>query len=59
LQRLNKSNRCFRFSAFDEPWKIMYNEKGKEWEDKWGIMDVNRNLKKGVTIPDCDGQTVS
>ncbi|KAL1604897.1 hypothetical protein SLS60_004437 [Paraconiothyrium brasiliense] len=49
----------FWFSAFDEPWKIMYNEKGKEWEDKWGLMDVNRNLKKGVTIPDCDGQTVS
>ncbi|KAJ4355441.1 uncharacterized protein N0V89_003457 [Didymosphaeria variabile] len=49
----------FWFSAFDEPWKIMYNEKGKEWEDKWGLMDVDRNLKKGVTIPDCDGQTVS
>ncbi|KAF1970612.1 glycoside hydrolase [Bimuria novae-zelandiae CBS 107.79] len=48
----------FWFSAFDEPWKIMYNTKGKEWEDKWGLMDVNRNLKKGVTIPDC-GQTVS
>lgn len=37
----------------------MYNEKGKEWEDKWGLMDVNRNLKKGVTIPDCGGQTAS
>jgi exo-beta-1,3-glucanase (GH17 family) len=49
----------FWFSAFDEPWKITYNTKGKEWEDKWGLMDVNRNLKKGVTIPDCDGKTVS
>lgn len=48
-----------RFSAFDEPWKVMYNEKGKEWEDKWGLMDVNRNLKNGVTIPDCGGKTVS
>ena len=48
-----------RFSAFDEPWKIRYNEKGKEWEDKWGLMDVNRNLKDGVTIPDCGGQTIS
>jgi hypothetical protein len=48
-----------RFSAFDEPWKITYNTKGKEWEDKWGLMDVNRNLKKGVTIPDCGGKTVS
>ena len=47
-----------RFSAFDEPWKIHDNEKGKEWEDKWGRMDVNRNLKKGVTIPDCGGQSV-
>lgn len=37
----------------------MYNEDGKEWEDKWGIMDVDRNIKKGVTIPDCNGQTIS
>ncbi|CAI6340749.1 unnamed protein product [Periconia digitata] len=48
----------FWFSAFDEPWKIRYNEEGKEWEDKWGLMDVNRNLKKGVKIPDCGGDTV-
>lgn len=48
----------FWFSAFDEPWKIRFNEPGKEWEDKWGLLDVNRNLKKGVTIPDCGGQTV-
>jgi len=48
----------FLFQAFDEPWKIKFNEKGKEWEDKWGIMDVNRNLKPGVTIPDCGGKTV-
>jgi hypothetical protein len=44
-----------RFSAFDEPWKIQYNSKGKEWEDKWGLMDVNRNLKQGLKIPDCGG----
>ncbi|TGZ78313.1 glycoside hydrolase [Ascodesmis nigricans] len=45
----------FWFSAFDEPWKVRYNEPelGKEWEDKWGLMDVNRNLKKGLVIPDC------
>lgn len=45
----------YRFSAFDEPWKIIYNEPklGKEWEDKWGLMDVNRNLKDGLVIPDC------
>lgn len=49
---------ALRFSAFDEPWKIRYNEEGKEWEDKWGLMDINRNLKKGLTIPDCGGQAL-
>ncbi|KAH7392394.1 glycoside hydrolase superfamily [Phaeosphaeria sp. MPI-PUGE-AT-0046c] len=48
----------FWFSAFDEPWKIRYNEKGKEWEDKWGLMDINRNIKPGVKIPDCAGQSL-
>jgi hypothetical protein len=47
-----------RFSAFDEPWKIRYNEKGKEWEDKWGLMDINRNIKPGLKIPDCGGQSL-
>ncbi|KAJ6436507.1 putative AC9 transposase [Purpureocillium lavendulum] len=47
------------FEAFDEPWKIRFNEKGKEWEDKWGLLDVNRKLKDGVKIPSCSGQTVS
>ncbi|KAF1951370.1 glycoside hydrolase [Byssothecium circinans] len=57
--RLEAKTEYFWFSAFDEPWKIRYNEKGKEWEDKWGLMDVNRNLKNGVKIPDCGGKTVS
>lgn len=48
----------FFFEAFDEPWKIRFNEEGKEWEDKWGLMTVNRELKDGITIPDCDGLTV-
>ncbi|KAF1919336.1 glycoside hydrolase superfamily [Ampelomyces quisqualis] len=48
----------FWFSAFDEPWKIRYNEKGKEWEDKWGLMDINRNIKPGLEIPDCGGQSL-
>ncbi|PGG98390.1 hypothetical protein AJ80_09540 [Polytolypa hystricis UAMH7299] len=48
----------FWFSAFDEPWKVEYNEAGKEWEDKWGLMDPGRNLKSGLTIPDCDGKTI-
>ncbi|KAJ6436483.1 hypothetical protein O9K51_10965 [Purpureocillium lavendulum] len=49
----------FWFEAFDEPWNISFNEKGKEWEDKWGLLDVNRKLKDGVKIPSCNGQTVS
>ncbi|EHL00156.1 putative glucan endo-1,3-beta-glucosidase btgC [Glarea lozoyensis 74030] len=47
----------FWFEAFDEPWKIKFNEPGKEWEDQWGLMDVNRVLKSGVKIPDCGGKT--
>ena len=48
----------FWFEAFDEPWKIKFNEEGKEWEDQWGMMDVNRKLKPGVKIPDCGGKTI-
>jgi exo-beta-1,3-glucanase (GH17 family) len=48
----------FWFEMFDEPWKISFNAPGKEWEDKWGLMDVNRNLKSGVKIPDCGGKTI-
>ena len=55
---LEKNINYFWFSAFDEPWKVRFNEKGKDWEDKWGLMDVNRNLKKGVKIPDCGGKTI-
>ena len=51
-------DRC-RFEAFDEPWKVIKNEPGKEWEDKWGLMDIDRKLKPGLIIPDCGGQTVS
>jgi len=58
-QALANGTNYFWFEAFDEPWKIKFNEEGKEWEDKWGLMDVNRNLKPGVTIPDCGGKTVS
>lgn len=52
------SNFYSRFEAFDEPWKVIYNTPGKEWEDKWGLMDPGRNLKPGLKIPDCNGQTV-
>ena len=50
--------RFIRFEAFDEPWKEQFNEPGKEWEDKWGLMDLARKLKPGVKIPDCDGKTI-
>ncbi|KAH8816944.1 glycoside hydrolase superfamily [Xylogone sp. PMI_703] len=58
-QSLKNGTEYFWFEAFDEPWKIVYDTPGKEWEDKWGLMDVNRNLKKGVVIPDCGGQEAS
>jgi hypothetical protein len=48
-----------RFEAFDEPWKIIYDTPGKNWEDKWGLMDQARNLKPGLKIPDCSGKTIS
>lgn len=48
-----------RFEAFDEPWKIRLNTAGRQWEDKWGLMDINRNLKPGLKIPDCGGKTVA
>ncbi|KAK1977519.1 endo-beta-1,3-glucanase [Colletotrichum cereale] len=55
---LTNGTNYFWFSAFDEPWKIKFNEKNKEWEDQWGLMDVNRKVKSGVKIPDCGGKTV-
>ncbi|KAJ8123862.1 hypothetical protein O1611_g9496 [Lasiodiplodia mahajangana] len=57
-QALNNGTNYFWFEMFDEPWKISFNEPGKEWEDQWGILDVNRKLKSGVNIPDCGGKTV-
>ncbi|KAL7948089.1 glycoside hydrolase [Trichoderma barbatum] len=57
-QALANGTNYFWFEAFDEPWKVSFNTAGKEWEDKWGLMDPNRKLKKGVKIPDCGGKTV-
>ncbi|KAL1892331.1 hypothetical protein Sste5346_007069 [Sporothrix stenoceras] len=56
---LTNGTEYFWFEAFDEPWKIQYDSGDENWEDHWGIMDVNRNLKSGITIPDCGGATVS
>ncbi|KAL8737902.1 MAG: hypothetical protein Q9181_001239 [Wetmoreana brouardii] len=57
-QSLANGTDFFWFEAFDEPWKKHLNEPGREWEDKWGLMDLARNLKPGVKIPDCGGKTV-
>ncbi|KAI0203329.1 glycoside hydrolase superfamily [Astrocystis sublimbata] len=57
-QALSNGTNYFWFEMFDEPWKESFNAPGKEWEDQWGILDVNRNLKKGVKIPDCGGKTI-
>ncbi|KAL8940665.1 MAG: hypothetical protein Q9211_002170 [Gyalolechia sp. 1 TL-2023] len=60
-QSLANGTDFFWFEAFDEPWKQRFNEPeiGKEWEDRWGLMDIARELKPGVKIPDCGGKTVS
>ncbi|KAI9862202.1 MAG: hypothetical protein M1824_001583 [Vezdaea acicularis] len=58
-QSLANSTEFFWFEAFDEPWKVQFDTPGKNWEDKWGLMDVNRNLKPGVKIPNCGGKTVA
>ncbi|KAI1330003.1 glycoside hydrolase superfamily [Xylariaceae sp. FL0255] len=58
-QALANGTTYFWFELFDEPWKIIYDTDGEDWEDHWGLMDVDRNLKSGVTIPDCGGKTVS
>jgi exo-beta-1,3-glucanase (GH17 family) len=58
-QALENGTDYFWFEAFDEPWKIQYNTPGKEWEDKWGLMDSARKIKSGLKIPDCGGKTAS
>ncbi|MCJ1358295.1 MAG: hypothetical protein MMC33_008294 [Icmadophila ericetorum] len=58
-QSLANNTEYFWFEAFDEPWKIIYDTPGEDWEDKWGLMDPGtRNIKPGLKIPDCGGQTV-
>lgn len=52
-QRLSDGTAYFWFEAFDEPWKVMYNTPGEEWEDKWGLLSSDRKLKDGVEIPSC------
>lgn len=57
-QALANGTNYFWFESFDEPWKIQFNSGNQNWEDHWGLMDVNRNLKEGVKIPDCGGKTI-
>lgn len=57
-QALNNGTNYFWFESFDEPWKWRFNSGDRNWEDHWGLMDVNRNLKTGVEIPDCGGKTI-
>ena len=57
-QALTNGTQYFWFEAFDEPWKVRFDQGSQNWEDHWGLMDVNRNLKPGVKIPDCGGKTV-
>lgn len=49
----------YRFEAFDEPWKAIFNTPGEDWEDKWGLMTSDRQVKPGLNIPDCNGQTIT
>ncbi|KAJ5794934.1 hypothetical protein N7457_001533 [Penicillium paradoxum] len=57
-QALDNGTDYFWFEAFDEPWKVQFNLPKKEWEDKWGLMDPGRKIKKGLKIPDCGGKTI-
>ncbi|KAI9657311.1 MAG: hypothetical protein M1821_002991 [Bathelium mastoideum] len=58
-ESLKNGTNYFWFEAFDEPWKVIFNTPTDNWESKWGLMDVNRNLKPNITIPDCGGQRIS
>jgi len=55
---MKNGTQYFWFESFDEPWKISFNSGDRNWEDQWGLMDVNRKLKNGVKIPDCGGKTI-
>ncbi|GAM85363.1 hypothetical protein ANO11243_033700 [Dothideomycetidae sp. 11243] len=48
----------FWFEAFDEPWKVIFDTPGEEWEDKWGLLTADRKLKDGLVIPNCGGKTL-
>lgn len=41
----------FFFEFMDEPWKAVTS--GALVEGYWGVFDSNRNLKEGLTLPNC------
>ena len=49
----------YRFEAYDQPWQKQFNKGDRNWEDKWGLMGIDRVLKDGLKIPDCGGKTIS
>lgn len=59
-EALGNGTTYFWFEAFDEPWKVRFDDPttGDFWESHWGLLDVNRELKEGVRIPDCGGREV-
>lgn len=57
-QALRNGTQYFMFEAFDEPWKVMYDNGTRNWEDHWGLLTVDRQIKSGVVLPDCGGETV-
>ncbi|QPG75919.1 hypothetical protein FOA43_003305 [Brettanomyces nanus] len=42
------------FEAFNEPWKSIFYEEGREWETEWGFFTEDRKLKPGISLPICD-----
>ncbi|QIW95350.1 hypothetical protein AMS68_000868 [Peltaster fructicola] len=58
-QSMTNGTTYFWFEAFDEPWKVIYETGTDGWESHWGLIDINRNLKSGVKIPDCGGKSLS
>ena len=53
------TDRKRRFEAYDQPWQKQFNKGDRNWEDKWGLMGIDRVLKDGLKIPDCGGKTIS
>ncbi|KAM0722634.1 hypothetical protein Q7P37_002075 [Cladosporium fusiforme] len=58
-QSLTNGTTYFWFEAFNEPWKKSFDTDTQKWESQWGLMDENRNVKKGLKIPDCEDGTTT